>query len=427
MAFRHAPDEPPNQRMINRAEVMFSPGFPAMGPGDYAVVEDTSRAERPIVACACLWRQRWSLGGIPLAVGRPEYVATEAEYRNRGLVRSLFEMLHARSAARGDDIQVIFGIPFYYRQFGYEYGLELWGLRTVELEAIPALKEGADEPYTLRPAAVGDVAEIAALYNQTRSRSLAWSEIGEEEWRYYITAPEEPHLRRQDPSTAGLARRVYVAVAKDGHVCGFTLVHSRRDETFHVYWLALRPEVNWQGAMPSLLRGLRDVAQQAPAAKEGIPAPRSISLVLGTVHPAYTVLGNKLAPYREEPYGWYVRVGDIPAFVRRLAPVLERRLGESVLNGHTGELVVNFYRGGLRLRFAEGKLLEVASWRAPDYGDDAQAGCPETVFTQLLFGHRSLAELREIYPDVWAEEPAAVLIDVLLPKQSSTVLAFGYT
>jgi hypothetical protein len=38
-----------------------------------------------------------------------------------------------------------------------------------------------------------------------------------------------------------------------------------------------------------------------------------------------------------------------------------------------------------------------------------------------------LAELREIYPDVWAEEPAAVLIDVLLPKQSSTVLAFGYT
>ena len=57
-AFRHGASEPVNQRMFNRTVVMFSPGFPHMGPGDYAVVEDTSRPERPIVACAALWHQR---------------------------------------------------------------------------------------------------------------------------------------------------------------------------------------------------------------------------------------------------------------------------------------------------------------------------------------------------------------------------------
>ena len=50
-----------------------------------------------------------------------------------------------------------------------------------------------------------------------------------------------------------------------------------------------------------------------------------------------------------------------------------------------------------------------------------------TVFQQLLFGYRSLAELRAIYPDVWAGEEAALLIDILFPKQPSTVWMFGYT
>lgn len=430
-AFRNAPDAPLNQRMINRVAVMFSPGFPSMGPGDYAVVEDASRPERPIVACACLWRQTWSLDGLPLAVGRPEYVATEAEYRNRGLVRGLFEMLHARSAARGDDIQVITGIPYYYRLFGYEYALDLWGARLVDIEAVPAPKEGVGEICSLRLATAGDAPAIAALYDQERSRSLVWCEVGEHEWRYYVTAWDEPHLRSQDPKTSGLARRLYVITDAEGRDSGFVLAAgSRRDDKFHVYWLALPRAVNWQALMPSLLRALRTLAQQAPAAQADTPPLRSIALILGRLHKAYTVLGERLAPsseYSEYPYAWYVRVEDIAGLVRRIAPVLERRLGGSVLASYTGELVVNFYRGGLRLRFDGGRLAAVEPWRAPPYGDEAQAGCPESVFTQLLLGYRSLAELREIYPDVWTEDEAAVLLDVLLPKQPSNVLMFGYT
>ena len=117
------PDDPLNQAMINRTAILFSPGFPLMGANDFAVVEDTSRPARPIVACTCYWNQRWSYGGIAFGLGRPEYVATLPEYRNRGLIRMLFEMIHARSADRGDSVQAITGIRYYYRQFGYEYAL----------------------------------------------------------------------------------------------------------------------------------------------------------------------------------------------------------------------------------------------------------------------------------------------------------------
>ena len=66
-------------------------------------------------------------------------------------------------------------------------------------------------------------------------------------------------------------------------------------------------------------------------------------------------------------------------------------------------------------------------WRAPDYGDDPPAGCPPLVFLQLLFGYRSLAELRAIFPDVYAEPEAALLIDILFPKQPSSVSWMSYT
>lgn len=51
------------------------------------------------------------------------------EYRRRGLVRAQFDVIHQWSAARGQLVQVISGIPFYYCQFGYEMGLALSGGR----------------------------------------------------------------------------------------------------------------------------------------------------------------------------------------------------------------------------------------------------------------------------------------------------------
>ena len=38
--------------------------------------------------------------GIAFGVGQPEYVVTLPDYRNRGLIRKLFEMLHAQQAGR---------------------------------------------------------------------------------------------------------------------------------------------------------------------------------------------------------------------------------------------------------------------------------------------------------------------------------------
>jgi GNAT superfamily N-acetyltransferase len=59
---------------------------PTFDHGDFALVEDTATGE--IVSSLCLISQTWSYDGIEFGVGRPELVATDPDYRRRGLIRA---------------------------------------------------------------------------------------------------------------------------------------------------------------------------------------------------------------------------------------------------------------------------------------------------------------------------------------------------
>jgi hypothetical protein len=145
---------------------------------------------------------------------------------------------------------------------------------------------------------------------------------------------------------------------------------------------------------------------------------------LGAAHPAYDALGDqldRLAP----PYAWYVRVADVAAFLRHIGAVLERRLWGSVVEGHTGTLRLNFYRSQATLSFVQGRLTEVGTF-APASLDDGDACFPDLAFLHLLFGHRSLDDLRYAYPDCRVANPeSAVLLDVLFPLRPSLPMMLG--
>jgi hypothetical protein len=111
-----------------------------------------------------------------------------------------------------------------------------------------------------------------------------------------------------------------------------------------------------------------------------------------------------------------VRVPDVAAFLRRIAPALERRLAGSFAAGYTGELPISFYRGGVKLGFESGRLAAVEPLAPPDEGR-AETAFPGLTFLQLLLGFRSFAELSYAFPDCQAESPT--LLDALFPKRGS--------
>jgi hypothetical protein len=163
-------------------------------------------------------------------------------------------------------------------------------------------------------------------------------------------------------------------------------------------------------------RALKEQAATLNAAREK-PIPHLL-WQLGTAHPAYEALGW-LLEQQEPPYAWYVRVADLAAFLRLIAPVLERRLAGSVLDGYTGTLRLNFYASRLTLVFERGRLAEIGTYE-PKRVADGDASFPDLTFLQLVFGHRSRAELSYARADCFVRRQAyAALLDVLFPRRPS--------
>jgi GNAT superfamily N-acetyltransferase len=405
-------DDPPQCVDIWTRDLM-SGRHPTTTAADFVVVEDTKIAK--IVSSICLIPQTWAYEGIPFPVGRPELVGTDPAYRRRGLARAIFGKIHALSAAYGHLVQGITGIPWFYRQFGYEFALPLGGARDLHVSDVSPLKEGETEPYQIRQATEEDLPTIIHLYQRQCADRLVTTLIDEDRWRYDLSG----HSKGSDQEL-----RVYCILNREGRVVGYfsTSVHLWGSR-LGVWEMAVEQGIPLRSTLPSVARALKTQGEAyAEREKRTLTA---ICFTLGLEHPAYDALGSKLGPF-QRPYGWYIRVPDLPGFVRHVAPVLERRLLASVMSGFSGELKITFYRGGLRLVFEGGKLIDATDWQAPETNVQWEgAGFPPLVFLQLLFGYRSLEELRYAFPDCWADDEPRLLLNALFPKRASWVIPLG--
>ncbi len=98
---------------------------------------------------------------------------------------------------------------------------------------------------------------------------------------------------------------------------------------------------------------------------------------------------------------------------------------KSALASYSGSLILNFYRGGLRLVFEKAHLAVAEHWKSSLWNNDENAGFPPLVFLQLLFGYRSLDELRYAFPDVFANDEVELLLKVLFPSRPSWAIPLG--
>lgn len=383
---------------------------PTTRAGDFTLVTD-ERAGGRIVSSLCLISQTWAYAGIPFAVGRPELVSTSPAYRRRGLVRAQFAAIHARSAARGTLVQAITGIAWYYRQFGYEMTVAHGGSRRWLPFRIPAPPLDESPAYRLRPATPADIPLLAQLYAIHCQHSLVTRLRDAAEWRYELGWKGFWIVEDAAGGPVGYAE----ARPEDGGD------EPELVKTFIITELAVLPGQSLRAAAIFLGQAFQAQLVEANGTR---PVPlTSLALNLGPGHPVYAALGDLLEQYRPA-WAWYIRVPDLPAFLRHITPVLEQRLAVSVLAGHSGTLRLNCYRAQWTLAFSAGRLTEIGPY-TPTKVEDGDAHFPDQTFLHLLFGHRTLAEVNYLYPDCYADPAAAVLLGILFPPQPSNPVPLG--
>jgi len=403
-----------NPNVVGYAHDLTSNNHPLCRADDVAVVVD---GHNQIVAAAALLSQPLEYDDIPLNVGRPELVCSDSQVRQRGLVRAIFELLHAKSAARGDVMQAITGIPHYYHQFGYSWSVDYNAFARISVAALPA-SPAETNAIRLRRVALAEYQQFVALYNNDRfGRNVLLSTPYTPE---YFT-----HVLSTSVSTEGFIP--YFMVNDLGSVLGYVLADQRSwDGKWAIIGIGAAANQSMAQLLLPTLHAAKEIFADIRKVVPAHPDIHSIEIQVDGNHPIRQLLTNRNIPYHyEAPYTWYLRVPDMVKFLGQITPVLERRIAQSVFKGYTGKLVLSFFRDGVELEWQNGQLTNLTPWHPPIYendGSSANAIYPPSIFNQQLFGWRSLAELRDWRPDVWADNQSTPLLNELFPKQASWFL-----
>jgi hypothetical protein len=404
--------EKPDERVGAWTRDLLTRPHPTFHADDCTLVVEAGSGK--IVSSMNLISQTWAYEGIPFGMGRPELVGTLPEYRNRGLVRFQFEEVHKWSAERGELVQGITGIPFYYRLFGYEMGLELGGGRIGYEAQLPKLKEGESEPFTNRPATEGDIPFLMEVYAHACRRRLVTCVRDEALWHYDLTGQSGKNVER-------LEFRILERAGTSEAVGYFSHPWYDWETGLCANHYELKPGVSWLEVSPPVARYLWRTGETY-SKRDGKPNVRTTyGFWFGTEHPSYDVFRERL-PRLRDPYAWYMRVPDLPAFLRLIAPALEGHITRSNIVGYTGERKISFYSSGLRLVLDKGQLVTIESWM-PCHEDRGNAAFPDLSFLQLVFGYRSFEELEQSYADcTYDNDETRVLMNTLFPKKASSVI-----
>ena len=392
---------------------LLSDEHPQTTADDFWVVVDPAKEDK-IVSAVLLIPQTWSYYGVQLGMGRVELVATHKDYRHRGLVRALFDAAHARSAELGHVMQGVTGIPHYYRRFGYTMAVDLGGRARMPMAVVPKRKDDEKPKYTFRRATDADIPNLLKWDEGFRRKFTLSTVYNADMWRFELN-----HRSKGTP----MYKHVHIISNQSGEDVGYIVLQASD------YWSMTRcssyvldRKASYLDTIDDVLRYMKSFAENYYADHEK-DAPNLLGFD-DNMPPVFNRMVTKMGHSRtyETLYAWYLRVPDLPKLIKTIAPVLEKRLEDSDVNGYTGNLSVHsFSKTATTIKFENGCITDVTEdvlhpeWKA-------DAAFPNHTFLNVLFGHRSPDELVRTLPEVFVNRKATVLFDALFPLHPSSIL-----
>ena len=157
---------------------------------EFVFVEDERTGEVVSTSCLLPWQCKYE--DVTLNVAMLEEVGTHLDYRHRGLVRALVGQFHRNVEDRGFDFSIIWGIPYFYRQFGYTYVFDMLTADTIPAWEIPDAGKSEKSRYVLREAVLEDAEVLAGLYQRSRSSLQIYDARDLDYWKFLLKRMKYP-------------------------------------------------------------------------------------------------------------------------------------------------------------------------------------------------------------------------------------------
>ncbi len=351
---------------------------PAYDRSRWTVAVDGDR----VVSTMATYPMLAQFGQCELPAAIVEFVATDADYEGKGLVRKQFAYHQTDLRRRGELFEIMVGITYFYRRLGYEYALPVAPWQTITAAASPAMPEG----WSVRSATEADRPLLLDLQRPVQKSVDFAVGLSEQMWGFLLRSPVYDTLLAEYNGVAKACGRVYM---DDENPLVMDLAGDSRD---------------------SLLAIIAEIASRHPG--------RDIAVLTRPhMQPNLDDLGSR----ESTGEAYFSRIGDPVGFLNAVRPELSRRLGESSLAGESGEALVSLYGSSIRFDYAAGEVGEIrAGPREQAPISKGGSGVPPDLVAALLVGPLGFAGLAERHPDVNAGKQAE-LMNALFPSLTTDV------
>ncbi len=348
----------------------------------------------------------WAYEGVLLRNLELGFVGTLKEYRRMGLVRALYEHFDELLQVGEYDISTIQGIPYYYRQFGYDFVLPMDRTLWMTIDQLPTIDKNTLPAYMkiqIREAKSQDLTSIMNLYDEhnkqlqvyiARSREL-W-EIQEETKREY-QGEFRTFLFEDKKRVIGYMRLTVNRTSKGPHASTLRVIESSI--------------TTYDGAMRAL-QLIKTEAMKHEFYRVGVtgPSTNNLSRIVQD-------LGGRIRG------GWkyQLRVPNIQRLLHKISPVLEKRLVGSMFEGLTKDLTVNTFRHCYLLKFVKGKIESVTDIGMQEVDESRGFRAPPNDLIRLIFGVYDIDEISHNNIDFIVGRDLKSLVETLFPKGESCI------
>jgi predicted N-acetyltransferase YhbS len=342
-----------------------------------------------LASVLALWQESIRLGSTRLPAGQMDFVATATDYEHRGLARDLVAIAHQVSAERGDILQILVGIPYFYRQFGYRYVIPMPGYYTVR----PDTRIDVPNGVAVREATRADRSTVEALQDRAQASAGVAMAHSEDAWEWMFSS---------ETVTLRLAERA-------GKAIGMARVAPEEDDENRALSEVATSEA-------SVVLALIEDARGPNAARTVQVTERAGGVVQNAL--------SGLTEHSDSGEEFLLRVPDPAALLEAVRSELSARLAESPFATERGELLISFYSSSAILSFDKGTITNVArgpAMQAPVHGGGS--GVPPDLIGDLVFGPHGAEALDDLYPDLNLGRRQG-LMSALFPPQRADILTY---
>ncbi|MHA2058275.1 MAG: GNAT family N-acetyltransferase [Candidatus Thorarchaeota archaeon] len=398
------PDDDPDElrRQINKL-----PGF---GRKLNFYIRD--KAKNVIVCALNAIPSTWYYEDVPLRNLELGWVGTLKEHRRKGLFKSLYTHFDKLLQDGKYDISTIQGIPYYYRQFGYDFVIPMGRTLWLTVDQIPTIDEKTPPSFmqlNIREATSDDIDDLMKLYDEHnrplqvytgRNRDL-WN-VQEETKREYDKEFQTIVLEDEN-GVQGYLRFVLILSTEAGmHGSGNAIqVIESRIQSFT--------------GVRRALQFLRTKALEHNIYRIGVSGPATNNLSRIALD-----LGGHIRG------GWkhQIRIPSMFRLLRSIQPVLEKRLMGTMFEDLTEDLALNTFRNCYLLKFVNGKIESITDSGMQEVDENRRFRSPPDDLARLVLGAYSIDELSYNNIDFIVSNGLKSLIQTLFPKRESCIFYY---